>query len=69
MPWQWTSKIWFLGKSNGDDHVPVKYFKNGDSGDYVHLSVDRVTWGIAGEAAQSDCHRKEDLGSRNGGMG
>ena len=33
------------------------------------LYVDRGTWGTTWEAAHDDCHRKEDLGSRKGGMG
>ena len=43
-------------------------FKRG-GGEYICLYMNRVAWGTTWEAAHNDCHRKEDLSSRDGEVG
>ena len=69
MPLHWTSKIWFLGKSKGDDHVPIMYFKKGGSGEYTCLCVDRGTWGTTSEAAHNDCPGRKTWAAGTGQWG
>ena len=69
MPLHWTSKIWFLGKSKGDDHVPIMYFKKGGSGEYTCLCVDRGTWGTTSEAAHNDCPGRKTWAAGTGWWG
>ena len=69
MPLHWTSKIWFLGKSKGDDHVPIMYFKKGGSGEYTCLYVDRGTWGTTSEAAHNDCPGRKTWAAGTGWWG